>query len=624
MSKSKSYRWPEVVILAATFLLFRSKDLLSFLGTKEFAGRDLIGNYAFTWLMQQNLLHGEIFSWTNQWLLGFPSFQLYPPLFFLFTSLLDLITGQLFGLQFWFKTVIFLSVFLLPLLTYLMMKKTFGKLEAFFAGFYMLFFLFVYPPISEVYQVFSVGLVAQGFAFFLLIVSIGTMLREGKIYKTISGVFLGLTTITHPFVAIAGFLFSASLAFTTYEPKNAIPVVIGGLISAPWILNAMKYLPYTASYTFQPANTGIFLYILLPLIIFGGYRGAKRKAMLATFFGLLSLSIIEFPLITQELRFYTYSLGIGSILAGFGAYRAVKHLDQELKMNKNLIAVVLLIPVISLSLHADLEQSWSFEDNADPVYEELRKSEKGRVLVETSNSSIFDSFVLQGKIPLETKHWAVNDVHLDSSTSANYILTLESWISEEPLYNPICRTCSISAAPSRLNQRLDDLGVRYAVARTSTSRDFLRQSLDYRGRYGEYWLFENKEGHKIVESLEYRPIALIGNYEKWKSVNDLLFVSNSSKEVVWSKDETEGNYSKMIKMQELSPEEVLNRIQQAELKPIPETSVNYNITDRRIETSSSGPIKVKISSYPGAAEDVSLAKFNTVVINSGGEWKLNR
>lgn len=621
MENIKNY-WAGITIVTGTLFLFSIKDLFSFLTSQQFAGRDLVGNYAFTHLMKQNLMQGEVFSWTNQWLLGFPSFELYPPFFFLTTSLLDLLTGQLLGLQFWFKIVVFSSVFLTPLITYFAFQKVFEKEKAFFAGFYALLFLFVYTPVSQIYQVFSVGMVAQGFSFLLLTVSIGFMMRDGRRNKIISGVLLGFVSLSHPFVGFVGFLLSASLVVTTRDVVNLIPGAIGGIIFAPWLLNAAKYLPYTSSFTFQPANTGIFLYMLLPMIILGGYQGRKCKALLITFFSLLAISVIELPLVTQELRFYTYSLGIGSILAGFGAFKTSNYISQEFKIDRKVIAAILLIPVIGLSLQTDLPKSWEFEGDAEPLYEELEENEKGRVLVETSNSSIFSSFVLQEKIPIETKHWAVNEVHMDSSTSANYILTLESWISKEPLYNPICRTCNTSASPSLIDRRLDDLGIRYVVAKTPESRDLLREFMSYEGRHGDYWLFENKEGYQLVEPLRNKPVALVGEYSKWKSVNDILFTKNTSKEIIWTKNYPDSSYAKTVYMKNLSAKQVIERLEQIETEPIQENNFSTAHSDRNLHISTLVPLKAKFSYFPSENPNRKAGKFNSIFIEPGSSIRL--
>jgi hypothetical protein len=586
-------RWREATILLATTALFYVKDLFSFLAAGKFAGRDLASNYAFTWLMQQNLLHGEIFRWTNKWLLGFPSFEMYPPFFFVFTSGLNLLTGDLLGLESWFKATVFLSLFLVPLLTYFLAAQVFDRDEAFFAGFYTLLFLFVYKPVSQVYLVLSTGLVAQGFSFLLVLASAGLMLKDERKYKIISGALLGLSALSHPFVASIGFILSGSLFLLSRDFENLIPAALGGIIVLPWLLMALQHLQYMDTYTFSAANTGTFLYLLLPLIVAGGYRGARRRALLLTFSGLLAVSIFEFPIITQELRFYTYALGIGSILAGMGAYRILEHLDQEFEIDRKLIILALLLPVLGLALQAHVPQTWELQSDTSPLINELENREKGRVLVETSNSSIYDSFALQAEIPMETRHWAVNDVHLDSSPSANYILKLESWISENAVTNPICRTCNTSASPQLIDQRLDDLGIRYIVVRTDYSRELLGRTITSQGRYGDYWLFENTEGHKLREELEEKPVTLVGSYRKWRKVNDLLFTSNSSAEITWQPKNTGNTKGPVVDMKELSPREVVEEIRQLDRQNLKGTTV----------------IKTKFSHFTG--NSTSRGTFNT-------------
>ncbi|MFB6216080.1 MAG: hypothetical protein ABEJ72_03815, partial [Candidatus Aenigmatarchaeota archaeon] len=354
-------KWPEAAILTATIFIFGIKGVFSFLGTRDLAGRDLVGNYAFTHLMQQNLLNGQVFAWSNQWLLGFPSFELYPPLFFVFTSLLNLVTGQIFGLQFWFKLVVFSSLFFLPLLVYILLEDVFGREESLFAGIYMLLFIFVYTPVSQAYQVLSTGMVAQGFSFFLLIASTGFMLRDDRRSKIIAGVLLGATALSHPFVALAGFFLSGFILLLDRRPDNIIPGTIGAVIFIPWLLIAIQNLPYTPSFMFAAANTGKFLYLILPLILLGGYRGVKRRSLLFTFFALLLVSTQELPIITQELRFYTYALGFGSILAGLGAHEILEYLEETYSIDRRILVGILLLPALGFSLHADLPRTWDFE-----------------------------------------------------------------------------------------------------------------------------------------------------------------------------------------------------------------------------------------------------------------------
>lgn len=613
-------RWPEAAIIGVTAFLFWMKGLFAFLTVSDLAGRDLVGNYAFTWLMRRNLLHGELFRWTNQWLLGLPSFKLYPPFFFLLTSGLDVVTGGVVGLKAWFLTVVFLSVFLTPLTGYLSFRKLFGKKEAFFAGFYLLYFVFVYPPVSQSYQVFSTGLVAQGLAFLLLLPALALILQKRGRKLVAGGILLGIVGLTHPFVAIGGFLTAGFYTLLTRDIKRAIPAGVGFLVMLPWLAKALSLLQYVSTYTFQPANTGILLYLLLPLIVLGGYKGVKRRSLLLSFFTLLGLSVIELPVVSQELRFYTYALGFGSVLAGMGAFQVLNYVEREVEADAHLVGVLLLVPVIGLSLHAGLPQTWEFNGNAQPLYEELQGVERGRVLVETANSSIFDSYVLQEKIPMETKHWAVNELHLDSSTSANYILTLESWVSYEALYNPICRTCNTTASNGLINERMDDLGVRYVVARTRAARKHLQRFMQPVGKYGDYWLFENREGYRLVEPMEYRPVALKGSFAEWKRFNDRLFTSNISVPVAWVQGDVERKrFSGVLELG--NADETLDRLKDMRLEPVQDYTVNQTLEGGSLTVNPSAgnvPVKVKIGYYPSHSNGrVYAGSFNTVVVYPG-------
>lgn len=612
-------RWREAILLGSTAVLFAVKGLFSFLTVEDLAGRDLVSNFAFTWLMRQNLLHGEIFRWTNRWLLGFPSFDLYPPLFFVLTAAADLATGGAAGLRAWFTAVVFLSVLLVPVAVYLALRSTFGRDEAFFAGFYALYFLFVYPPLAQAYQVFSVGLVAQGLAFLLLFPAVGFALRGGRRDLIIGGVLLGLTGLAHPFVAVGGFAAVGVRTALTRDPEHALPAAVGGLLMLPWLARAAPLLPYVDTYTFAPANTGTFLYLLLPLVLLGGYRGTERRSLLGAFALLLVMGVVELPLVSQELRFYTYALGFGSVLAGMGAHRALRLLDD---LPRAAVGAALLLPVVGLSLHAGLPQTWAFAGDAGPLYDRMDGMEEGRVLVETANGSIHDSYVLQANLPMRTGHRGVNELHLDAATPANYILTLEAWVSSDPLYNPICRTCGSGAEPALVERRLDDLGVRYVVARTRAARDRLDGFLASRGRHGDYWLFENTRGHDLVEPLDRRPVALRGSYEDWVAVNDLMFVRNVSRPVAWVRGDPGAGYAAVIDMRDAAPAEALARLEDVDPAAVPGTNVSAAVTGDAVTVSADGPVRVKIGWTPRLPDAARAGRFNTVVLPRGGDLRI--
>lgn len=588
MDSLRQKRYPAAT-LTATALLFYLKDLHEFLLVEELAGRDLVSNYAFVELMKSNLLKGEIFSWSSQWFLGFPSFELYPPGFFVFTSLIDIATAELIGTTAVFKAVTFLSVFLTPLAFYVCFKQFFGEKESFVGSLFSLLFLFVHEPISQAYLVLSTGLVAQGFSFILTIAATGIALQESRNRKIAAGLLLGFAFLSHPFASVAGFLVIGFYSAQTGSFEDFLPALIGGLIGLPWLANAALLMRFTPSYTMPTAEPGAYIALVLPLAVLGGITDRRSKAIAGGFLALLAVSLIDLPVVTQELRFYTYSLGLGTFLAGLGAFRAAKHLSDRTSLDRNKLLVLMVIPALSLSVQAEVSELWSYEDNADPLYDKLEEMEQGRVIVETENDSLRDAFVLQSNIPLRTDHYAVNDVHYDSSTSANYILTLESWISSDPLYNSICRTCGTEVSKDVVSTRLDSLGIRYVVVKTESSRERMQDIANPIGRYGDYWLFENEEGYRTRKKVS-SAIALEGSFSDWRKVNDRLFASNATRTVYWTVEAEAGS---AISMENRTAEQVLEAIRSRNQSD----SVNATWT--------------KKSQYPG--KEGRFTNYNTVI-----------
>ncbi|MFB6295078.1 MAG: hypothetical protein ABEI97_04925 [Candidatus Nanohaloarchaea archaeon] len=619
--------WPVLLLLAATLGLFAAKDMLSFLLLDTPAGRDLAGNYAFTWLMKQNLLHGDVLAWSNHWLLGFPSFATYPPLFFLVTAALDIVSGSTVSLLTWFNLVAFLSVVLLPLTVYMSFVRVLGRMKAVFAGGFTLYFLFVYPPVSQTYQVMSVGLVAQGFAFLLVLPAIGLLFTPGRTARVAAGVLLGLTVLAHPFIGLVGGVVAGIYAAVTRDREVAGAAALAGAIAAPWLLNAARYLPYLSTYTFDTAQIGLSLLMLIPLAVLGGYRTDEERTLLAAFLLILVAGTVELPLVAQEFRFFTYALGLGSVLAGIGSYRVDTHLQGGVPRAPLLL--LLFVPVIGLSLQADTVASWDGGGDIAPVIDELDGREPGRVLVETDNTSIHDAYTLQAFIPMETQHRAVNELHLDASTSANYILTLESWVSKRPLNNPLCRTCDTAARPGLIDRRLDDLGVRYVVTRTPGGADIAGAALRPVGQAGGFQVFKNTAGADLVEPLTVEPVAVTGDYDMWTAVNDQLFTANVSVPLVWRPERPENpdRFSAVVEMSASSPAAVVEQIREADLDPVRAADIGYEVdrTAVHLSANQSVPVRVKVGWSPRhtATGDLYASNFNTLTVFPRGNTTIH-
>lgn len=476
-----------LAVLAATAALFWVHDLFAFLTTTAYAGRDLAGNYAFTWLMHHNLSQGAVVLWTDRFLLGFPAFASYPPLFFMVPALAHLVTLGLVPLPLLFNATVFLSVLILPVLAFHAARPLADRTAASLAGAYVLFVVFVYPPVSVAYQTFSVGLTAQAFALLLLLAALGALLRDTRRTRILAGLLLAGTLLAHPFVGLTGFLVAAALAARHRDPRRLAPPALGLLLVAPWLVPAVLRASTLPAYTFAPARPGWVLAMLLPLIVLGGLRDVDSQALLGAFTATLLLAVVETPFIAQELRFYTYALLLGAVLAGLGAAALVDRLAP--RFDRRILLAAVLLPVLALSLHAPVPATWSFQGDAEPLYDALDDLPQGDILVETSNTSIFDSYALQAAVPLRTHHDTANGVHVDQVKNARAILQAEHWVSSDPLHSPICANCSRTAPPSNITSRLDALGIDYVIARTATAAGRLNATLVPHGKHGDYWLF---------------------------------------------------------------------------------------------------------------------------------------
>lgn len=606
------------LILATTVAVFTLKGGIAFPFTEAFAGRDLVGNYAFAVLMEQNLLNGELVAWSADWFLGFPAFVFYPPLLFLVVAGLNIITGSVVGIGTWFALVVFGSVFLIPLITWYGFAPVVGWKEAVFAAGYTFLFLFVYPPVALAYQVLNTGLVAQGFAYALLLTAIALLFREGQRKQLLGGVLLGCTILAHPFVGMVGGITLLSYAALQRDGRLLLPGLVAGVVSAPWLLPALLQTGAGSTYTLGAGNIGAVLLLLTPLAVYGGMNGVRERALLATSLLLAVVAYVPLPLPLQQVRFVTYLFGFVTILAGIGASRLHDWLQGS--RYAPLVAGILLLGVAGLVVQAPFQPSWTLEDDVTAFYDGMDRLPDGRVLVETWNRSIHDAYVLQETLPLRTDHNGVNAVHLDGSPSANYILTAEDWVSDAMLANPLCRTCTGERpAPGRLDARLDALGIRYVVTRTPPSTAYVNQSLRFAGRFAGYSVFENTDNPTLVEQAAAKPVALQGDREAWLRINDRLFQENGTTPVVWLKNppEDRSRFAAVIAMNR-STDAVADRIRALPSEPLPATNVTWTRDGNtlHIATNASVPVSIKESFFHAHRSTAPLypASFNTMLV----------
>ncbi|MFB6076872.1 MAG: hypothetical protein ABEK12_01955, partial [Candidatus Nanohaloarchaea archaeon] len=175
---------------------------------------------------------------------------------------------------------VFASVFLLPGATWLAARHPFTRREAFYAGFYTLYAVFVYTPVDLAYTAFGAGLVAQAFAVLLLVPAVMLLLDRRWLP---AGVLLGLSALAHPFVAVIGGIAAAVLVLLQRDRSAVRVPAIAAVFVAPWLAAALPYLPFIRPYTLGTARPGWFVAVLLPLILYGGLHGREHRVLLGTF-----------------------------------------------------------------------------------------------------------------------------------------------------------------------------------------------------------------------------------------------------------------------------------------------------------------------------------------------------
>jgi len=163
-----------LIIAVLSFVLFWQKGIFQFLFAENMAGRDLIGNYAFAWLMHGFMQSFSVSGWSNLWFAGFPVFDFYPPLFFIAVNLLNFVSFGFVGLEMSYKIIVFLSLFVFPSVVYFSFEMMgFSKIKSLFASIFSFGFLFLNGHYAAVHQTLNFGLVSQIFSLNLLLLFFG-------------------------------------------------------------------------------------------------------------------------------------------------------------------------------------------------------------------------------------------------------------------------------------------------------------------------------------------------------------------------------------------------------------------------------------------------------------------
>jgi len=480
-------------------------DIHTVLTTAQLAGRDLVANLMLAEKTVAGLAGPELFDWTGDLFLGITTFRYYPPGFFILTAVIGAVTGT--GAAFRLLTAAI--PVLIPLAGWYLVRP-YGRRAAAMAGILALVPVYVYQPISVGYQTLGTGLVAQGLGLLLVLGTCGAFNRQ---QYGAAGLLCAATIVTHPFTGVTAVLYGCIYALHQRDTRACSAAVGGCLLTAWWWLPAIRSAWVFPTYTFPPANPGVLLALFLPLGLAAVLEDERWYPLAATTLVLLVIALVEVPVIDQELRFYTQALVLGSILAGAGAGNSIAELPRR---RAAIIGLVIMAPALSMVGGGDIGQGWIGQDTSDGI-STMHGYAPGRVLVATDNDSISTSFQFGAELVRQTDHSLINGLHVDSSPSAPYILSLEAWISDDPVYNPICARCNATPPPTIINERLQDLGVDYVTTPGHISPETARPT-------PTDWL-HTVEDAPLATAID--PVRFNGTWAAWNDRNTALLTARA-------------------------------------------------------------------------------------------------
>lgn len=611
------------VIIILSFLVFWQKGIFQFLSAENLAGRDLIGNYAFTWLMHNFMQSFSVSGWSNLWFAGFPAFDFYPPLFFIAVSLLNFLSIGAVSLEMSYKIIIFLSLFIFPSVVFYSLRKMgFDSQESFFASVFSFGFLFLSGHYSAVHQTLNFGLVSQIFSLNLLMLFFGALFHDNRNY-IIAGILLGLLALSHPFVALVGifgwliFLISDRHWKKNWK-KTALIGLVGFAISSWWVANAFANADYMNTFISQSMPISDFPIIFIPFIIAGFKKSRKEVFIFSLFIINLAAGTSGLEFISQPTRFFQYSLLFGMLLAGLGGYRICEFIRNSFlksETQKIFLAAIILVPFMFSIFQAPMHKEWESGISAGSLISKIKNLGEGRILAESGTGGK-DYYALMERIPIETGKPVLTELHADSSLSAPYALALQYWISYDPVSNPICGLCGskTKADDKVLLAGLEKFNVKYIVAGNEKTREFLdglKEDMFMKEKTGNYYIFEAKYESRYYDIPKYKPILIISGLGKWKELNEKIFADDDLANLTFVRlDAIPDHAERFGQIFEMQKSETAEDFYERIKRDITPACGNYSaairdfsFSDKKIsfsiDSESEAPVLLKFSYFPG-------------------------
>jgi hypothetical protein len=289
-------------------------------------GWDLSSHYLLTEMMADNLRSGSISQFRHEWLVGFPSFTLYPPGFYLYALMPHYLSIAGIDELRSFQLAIALLPFGLLLSFVYCVRCHFGVHASRVAPLVMVLF-FCYPSFNAHLGIglsgtYSIGLLPQTMGLILLLLCLARLAKPTN-WKNIFilGLTLCLLVLTHTMTAMLAATLILLHAFFDFRNWRAWRQVIGVAsiscaLSWFWLQPFLQHLPYSSSEAIGLGEFSDPLLTIFPGLSRGHWKYMLEASQYKIIFHnqIISLSrlLIDFP-VSALLTLVLVGIGIWSL-----------------------------------------------------------------------------------------------------------------------------------------------------------------------------------------------------------------------------------------------------------------------------------------------------------------------
>jgi hypothetical protein len=458
MFRNKTSAIIQILFLVCLYLLINYDLLYQFIFNSVIPGWDGSAHLAIGKIYADNIFPMS-WGWVENWYLGMPFPQFYPPLFYFCVALLSKILFFM-DYELVFRIFVLLNVIVTPYLYFLLSKAYFkDNKKAFISALILVIFLSFRGPNSNFGISFSsvvqVGLYAQSLAFNLFLLWIYFILFKEKKSKLpiIAPILFSLIILSNVHVLIPASLFFVILFIYSLEKGKLLSVfkkfLYQGLIStglaAFWLIPMVINYPYLVTkalstpYNLLILNSINFYYIpvFCVLVYFLTTRNNKDKPIRLVSSFLLVLIFIcttgifipeSIPAPLHFVRWFSIILYLSPIIITFVMFRIEDYFSRT---ETTIIVYLLVIFLILVSILQIFK--YRFDDGIykneniiqylDTSLDVLSKEDQPLLLVEfsapdtTQMSFFIDSYIGMNNIPTvfsNIRESSLNSLYLTS------------------------------------------------------------------------------------------------------------------------------------------------------------------------------------------------------------------